>query len=412
MKILIEAYGCSMNRGEAAEFKDAAVSAGHSIVRSESEADAAVIFTCGVIETTERRMLRRIRELSRLDPLLICGCLGVISPDKIATVAPYAIIFRPTEHQNALDRIQDAGGGAGTASPEHLGIGILPIASGCIGECSYCVTRLARGDLRSRPLNELVDRASALVVNGAVELQVCAQDTAIYGKDSGTDLGTLISAIAELDGKYMMRIGMMNPKNALADVDAILALYENERVFKFLHLPVQSGSDAVLNRMRRGYAVKDFFAVLEAFRSRFPESTVSTDIITGFPAETDDEHAETVDLIRKVEPDIVNVTRFSPRPRTPASSMREQVPSGISKDRSRMLTDLRFDVLSKKFEKRVGMTVNALSTEHRQPGTTFLRSRDYWPVVIKEHLPLGGWYNIRITGAEKTHLVGALYPNH
>ncbi|KYK28638.1 MAG: hypothetical protein AYK23_00195 [Candidatus Proteinoplasmatales archaeon SG8-5] len=412
MKVLVESYGCTLNRGEGEEFSQAVLESGYGLTDDVDDADAAVLFTCGVIETTERRMLKRIRELAGFEKLLICGCLGNIAPEKILAVAPKAILIQPTDNPAALEHL---GANVRTASAVtyiQSPIGILPVASGCLGDCAYCVTKAARGELKSRPVNDIVDRAKHLIGRGTVELQVCAQDTVIYGRDISSDLNTLVSALTKLDGEFMIRIGMMNPRYAKHVLDDIIELYTHDKVFRFLHLPVQSGSDAVLDRMDRGYAAEDFVRILDTFRGAYPDSTISTDIIVGFPGETDEDHDETLELIRKTVPDIVNVTRFSTRPNTPAAEMGEQVVSRIAKERSRSLTDLRFDILSKKFDGRVGDTVKALATERRQPGTTFLRTRDYWPIVIKNHMPLGHWYEVTVIGHEKTHLRGEVYPNH
>ncbi len=313
MRVLVEAYGCSLNRGEAHEFKEMLVERGHGPVSEEGGAEVVAIFTCGVIGTTERHMLKRIDQLAKNKmKIMVCGCLGDIVPERVKEVAPDALLFHPSEHEKALDTL-----GAGEHSdlglhiPDNSAVGILPIASGCNGECAYCVTRLARGKLNSRSPEEVVKRAENLIAHGAAEVQLCAQDTAAYGDDRNQNLEMLISDLAKLDRNFMMRIGMMNPKNALKHLDNIMTAYENDKVFKFLHLPVQSGSDSVLKRMRRGYDVRDFYKVLDAFKERFSQGVVSTDIIVGFPGETEDEFEDSVKLIKQVEPDIVNITRFS-----------------------------------------------------------------------------------------------------
>jgi len=408
MRVLVEAYGCSLNRGECEELVDELVERGHSITRNEAKADLVVIFTCGVIETTERRMLKRIGHFARIGKeLAVCGCLGDISPDNITAVAPKARLFPVTRHAEVLDWLEGPTKGPGVARLLDRGsVGILPVSSGCDGSCSYCVTRLARGELKSRPADELIARARTLVERGAVELQVCAQDTAAYGGDRGTTLSSLISSLIEIDGDFMIRIGMMNPENASRALPELIETYRNGKVFKFLHLPVQSGSDAVLERMGRRYRVKDFVDIVKEMRATFPDISLSTDIIEGFPGETDAEFAETVDLMNRITPDIINITRFSSRPGTDAAIMNDQVPSRIAKDRSRILTEMRFDIGKRKYEQMLGKRMKVLATEERVAGTTFLRTVNYRPVVVEEPLDLSKWYEIEVTGHTKTHLVG------
>jgi MiaB-like tRNA modifying enzyme len=407
MRVLVEAYGCALNRGEAAELIDLMNEAGHRIIKNEKEAEAIVVFTCGVIDTTERHMLKRIGELARLDGrLLICGCLGDISPEKITEVAPKAEMFHPAEHEEVVGLLDGSNDKDGAMKQQSSAVGILPIATGCLGNCAYCITRLVRGSLRSRSVNDIIGRAKKFISNGAVEIQVCAQDTASYGEDVDTNLGGLISELAELKGDFMLRIGMMNPESALQGLEKIMTAYENEKVFKFLHLPVQSGSDDVLSRMGRKYTVNDFYKVLNTFKRHFPDGIVSTDIIVGFPGEAENDFQLTVKLLKRVEPDIVNITRFSARPGTTAVEIGNKVVSRIAKERSRVLTNLRFEISVNKFKRLIGQNMQVLATEYRVPGTTFFRTVNYRPVVVEGSVPLAKWYNVNITGVEKTHLLG------
>jgi MiaB-like tRNA modifying enzyme len=408
MKVHFEAYGCSLNRGECEELVEAVVGCGHSLTTKTEDADIAIIFTCGVVETTERRMLKRIGELAYFEEkLVICGCLGNISPDKIGATAPQAVIYSVSQHSQVLDLLD------GRKKPDKRGyqstkssVGILPISSGCDGSCSYCVARLARGELKSRSPKELVNRARALIKNGTAEIQVCAQDTAAYGSDLDTTMGPLISSITSLDGEFMIRIGMMNPETASRMLPDLSDIYQNKKVFGFLHLPVQSGSDAVLGRMNRRYTIKNFLDIVGHMRGDHPDIVLSTDIIVGFPGEIETEFSETVDLVEDIQPDIVNITRFSSRPGTKAAIMKEQIPSRIAKDRSRVLTEMRFDISNRKYEQMIGRCLSVLATEVRVPGTTFLRTVNYRPVVVEEKLDLSKWYDVEVTGYTNTHLVG------
>ncbi|MBU4071823.1 MAG: tRNA (N(6)-L-threonylcarbamoyladenosine(37)-C(2))-methylthiotransferase [Candidatus Thermoplasmatota archaeon] len=408
MRILVEAYGCTLNRGEADEFIDGLVEAGHEPVVSQEDAEAFVIFTCGVIDTTERRMLRKIGEFSKEPekPLLVCGCLSNICPDKIRKIAPHAMLFGPSEQINALKSLGAEWRPNKTA--RNGAVGILPIATGCKGSCTYCVTRNARGALKSRTPKDLRQRLGALVNSGAAEIQLCAQDSAVYGADLGIGLGELIGTLESVNGDFMMRIGMMNPSGVKTNSDNILAAYGSHKVFKFLHLPVQSGSDSVLERMGRRYTVEDFSNIVREFRSRFPGLTLSTDIIVGFPGETDDEFLESMKLMRAAKPDIINITRFSSRPGTGAHTMKPKIISRKIKDRSKIMTDLRFELTGENYRDMAGMAVRALATERKVPGTTLLRTPEYKPVVVDGEAELGKWHSVEITGNARAYLSGIL----
>lgn len=418
MKVLVEAYGCSLNRGEAAELVSLLADAGFELTNAVRMVDIAVIFTCGVIEVTERKMLKRISELrKRCIILIICGCLGGMASLQIKKLAPDAMIFRAGEHGRVvtfLKRKRRSMNNKKSANVLQLGIdeggavAILPIATGCVGSCSYCATRLVRGPLQSRSIEEIISRVNVLIDAGAVELQMCCQDTATYGEDINSDLNELVSSIDALTGNFMLRIGMMNPKSAIRNQNSVFNAYEYDRVFKFLHLPVQAGSDEILTLMKRGYNVEDFILYVEKFRKKHRTGYISTDIIVGFPNETERDFKKSLDLIREIMPDIVNVTRFSARPRTPAYKMPGKVPGWVAKNRSRELTKIRFEISKRNNEAFEGKTVKALATEARRSGTTFLRTVDYRPVVVSKCIVMGKWYTVKITGSSKTHLLGKI----
>ncbi len=408
--MLVEAYGCTLNHGEAQEFIEAILEQGHKIAADEAQADAYAIFTCGVIKTTEKHMLKRIGQLSvdSSKMLLICGCLGNINPEAIMEIAPNAQMFGPSEQSLASKVFSNSYDSEDNSRSLQSKVGILPIATGCTGNCSYCITKKARGTLQSRPIKEIKQRLEMLVARGCVEIQVCAQDTAVYGTDIGSDLGTLINELETVEGNFMLRIGMMNPANVKDHLDEIIEAYENTKVFKFLHLPVQSGSDSVLKAMNRMYTAQDYEDIIKAFRARFPKMALSTDIIVGFPGETDEDFQASLSLIRRGKPDLINITRFSSRPGTEAHEMKNGVFPGTARGRSKELTTLRFQITSDNYKQMIGQKVRALASECLVEGTTSMRTKNYNPIVVPENLELGKWYDIVITGTERVYLIGKI----
>ena len=408
--MLVEAYGCTLNHGEAHEFIEAILKHGHEIVADESQANAYAIFTCGVIKTTEKHMLKRIGQLAKYSDkkLLICGCLGNINPEAIMEIAPDAQIFGPSEQLLASKVFSNSYNSKSGFVNHQSKVGILPIATGCTGNCSYCITKKARGPLQSRPIKEIKQRLEMLVARGCVEIQVCAQDTAVYGTDIGSGLGPLINELETVEGNFMLRIGMMNPANVKKHMDDILEAYESPKVFKFLHLPVQSGSDSVLEAMNRAYKVQDYENIIEAFRARFPEMALSTDIIVGFPGESDENFQASLNLIRNSMPDLINITRFSSRPGTEAHEMMNNVFPGTARKRSKELTELRFKITGENYKQMIGQKVRGLASECLIEGTTIMRTENYKPIVAPEKLELGEWYDIEITGTERVYLKGKI----
>jgi MiaB/RimO family radical SAM methylthiotransferase len=253
----------------------------------------------------------------------------------------------------------------------------------------------------------ILDKLRTLLKDGAREVQLTAQDTGCYGLDIGSDLGNLLSTVQAVDGDFMIRVGMMNP-DSLNMVDGkVQRAWSGDKVYKFLHLPVQSGSDSVLKAMKRGYGVRTFEAQVASFRSHFSRMSLSTDIITGFPGETEEDHRASVELIERVRPSIVNVTRFSPRAGTPAAKAKAQVPGWVSKERSREMTEVRFKMSSEFYQQFLGEETMILLTEIGKGESLVGRTIEYAPVAITAMArQLGERVEVKVTGAASTHLLG------
>ena len=220
---------------------------------------------------------------------------------------------------------------------------ILPLSTGCLGSCTYCKTKHARGTLGSYPVDTLAARVKAALGEGCVrELWLSSEDTGAYGRDIGTTLGVLVGdhLLPQLpaNGATMLRIGMTNPPWMLDSLQAIADVLNHPMSFKYLHIPVQSGSDSVLLGMNREYTVAEFERVADTLLELVPSLEISTDIIVGFPGETEEDFDATVRLVEKYRFAKCHISQFYPRPGTPAATMKGAVPSDIKKDRTRRLT--------------------------------------------------------------------------
>ena len=306
MRYFVETYGCTMNFGEGRRLSEDMASLGYEPADSADDADIVVLNTCTVVETTEKRMLSRISELKRQGKrIVVTGCMAQVQPKRIRIRLPDSPIVRFEEYGRFRDIVSESFGCQG--SPIVLESGtdaILPIAQGCLGRCSYCITKFARGDLRSYPADDLLRRYDSFLEGGAKEILITAQDTSSYGRDTGTDLPALIRSMLSRDGDYRIRLGMTNPDSLARVSQGILELMDDERMYRFVHIPVQSGSDAVLGRMRRRYTVGQFMELVDELRSGCPDISIATDMICGFPGETDEDHAKSVDLkeVKKTSP--------------------------------------------------------------------------------------------------------------
>ena len=345
MKYYVESYGCTMNYGEGRKLSRDMASLGYSKASSADEADIVILNTCTVVETTEKKMLARISELKKMGKkVIVTGCMAKVQPKRIEIRLPESIILPPSDYHEFAKLVADCYGIAGPALPVNEGTdAILPIAQGCLGNCSYCITKFARGKLVSYPEKTLVDEFNGFVDSGAKEILITAQDTACYGVDTKTNLPSLMRSMLQKEGEYRMRIGMMNPNHLGKIIEDLISVMDDQRVYKFLHIPVQSGSDEVLKNMHRGYRAEQFMELVDTLRASIPEISIATDIITGFPGETDEDHEKTKQLIRDLHADTLNITRFSSRPGTEAASL-EQLHGRILKERSTELTVLKNEV--------------------------------------------------------------------
>jgi len=200
---------------------------------------------------------------------------------------------------------------------------------------------------------------------------------------------------------------MLNPMLVSGRSDSMAKAWGNSRTYKFMHLPIQSGSQKILDSMLRDHTLEDFWEVVETFRQYYPEMMIITDIITGFPGETDEDHQKTVDLLNRLLPDLVNLTRFSPRQGTPAARYK-RVNSNTVKSRSKELTELRKKFGAKSFKRFVGRKTSVLAVENQRQGSTLCRDDNYRPIIIKEELPLGEFYDVEIIDSDYAFLTAVL----
>ena len=409
MKYYVESYGCTMNFGEGRVLSEYMASMGHFEVCSAEEADIIILNTCTVVETTEKHMLSRISELKKQGKdLIVTGCMAKAQPRRIEIRLPDSPIIPPEDYNQFTDRIMERYGIVGNPQPIKSTVdAILPIAQGCLGNCSYCITKFARGDLRSYSHDELVERFKRFVEQGSKEILITAQDTASYGRDTDTDLPALLKDMLSTKGDFRVRLGMMNP-NALERIsDALMDIMESdERLYRFVHIPVQSASDGVLRNMRRQYRYEDFKNLVLHLRSRIPEISIATDVICGFPGETDDDHMRTIEMMRDLRMDTVNITRFSARPGTDAASM-TPVHGRISKDRSAELTNVKNETEGDVNKALLGRRFVVLATEHGKDGT-ITRTGNYRPIAIKDDIELGTFLEVEVVDSRPTYLLGKI----
>jgi len=283
-------------------------------------------------------------------------------------------------------------------------IHVAPISSGCLGNCSYCIVKRARGHLRSFPADEIIEDVRQAIDEGCREIWVTAEDTAAY-RWRGVGLPRLLEEINGLDGRFYVRVGMMTPNHAKGILEDLMDAYRLEKVFKFLHVPVQSGNDDVLRRMRRRYTVDDFLEIVTRFREAVPDLSLSTDIICGFPGETEDQFRDSLRLVEEVRPDVLNISRFWPRPGTEAAEMAGQLHGRETKRRSRMLTRLWRRLSLEQSLRWVGWKGDVLIDELGREGSLVGRNYAYKPIVLPAAARVGDFVKVEVTEAKGGYLL-------
>ncbi len=418
-KIYIETQGCSHNQADSEHMAGLLQQAQYELVQDAEDADLVLLNTCTVKTPAEKDFFRRLHELENNGKkLVIGGCIPQTDPEKLQG---YSLIGT-YQLDKIVDVVAGTFNGAAVRHIERNGkpqlnvpkvrkndvVEIVPINIGCMSACTFCKTKAARGNLQSYPVDEIIKGVREASSDGVSEIWLTSQDTGCYGFDIGTTLPGLLQEILQIENKdFRIRVGMGNPQHFLKILDAMCEVLQHEKVFKFLHIPVQAGNDGVLKAMKRGYTVEEFKAVVEAFRRKIPNITISTDIICGFPGETEEQFQDTVKLIQEVQPEVVNVSRFWARPKTAAERMGGQLSETETKRRSTIITELFRTIALEKNKKWVGWEGEILIDEKGTLEGTWIGRNDWYKqVVVAGELALGQRIKVKITDATKFDLRG------
>lgn len=415
--IYIETAGCAFNAADGEAMAGVLSRAGYRLERDPGSADLVILNTCTVKDRTFLNFRRRLEQLGHTPDspggpaLVVAGCIPPAYArtsllDSVSTLDPDSIDRVGEVVRDTLrGRVVHARASAPLRSRPGLPtvrrnpvVEILPIARGCLSACAFCQTRISRGKLFSFSLSEIVDRARQGLDEGVRELWVTGQDTGTWGMDAGSSLPELLRAMLELRGDFRIRLGMTSPQWVTPRLGEYLDIFDHPKMFRFFHVPVQSGSDAVLRRMKREGPVRDFEAIHAAFIGRCPDGTFLTDLIAGFPGESEADFGETLALVERLGLPGANVSRFSPRPGT-ASVRMSPVEPAIIKRRTKTLMEKVRAMAASFHAARIGERRRVLIDQHREDGRSQGRTEAYRPVLFEESLPLGSWVEAELTGA-------------
>ncbi len=414
-KIWVEAYGCSASFADSEMISGLIVNGGHTLADSAFDSDLNLVVTCSVKDVTANKMIHRIKSL-KSKPLVIAGCLPKAERHTVEKFSEKASLLGPNSLRKTLDVVNSTLRGKRRVELDDIdaskvglpkirinpAIGIVEISNGCMSECTFCQTKLSKGNLTSYRIGDIVRQVKKEISEGCKEVWLTSTDNGCYGFDIDADLPSLINSVCEIQEDFKVRVGMMNPMYMPRIREGLLKSFENDKVFKFLHVPVQSGSDKVLNDMKRGHTVKTFRDVSTKFRKKFPHFTISTDVIVGFPTESKEDFEKTVSLIEETKPNIVNLSRYSKRPGTEAAEW-EQIQVSEVMRRSKIISDLIERISLENNQKWIGWKGNVLFDE-RVEGSVKGRNFAYKPIFVKDRIGIGEIHTVKITEA-KTHSI-------
>ena len=418
-KIWVEAYGCSASFSDSEMISGLIVNGGHTLADSSEESDLNLIVTCSVKDATAAKMVHRIKE-SNSKPLVVAGCLPKAEQQTVEKFAENASLLGPNSIGKTLQVIKSTLDGQKMIALDdtditkiglpkirlNTAIGIVEIASGCMSECTFCQTKLSKGDLKSYRIGDIVRQVKTEISDGCNEVWLTSTDNGCYGLDIGSDLPELVNAVSEVDKQFFIRVGMMNPMYMPKIRDGLLKSFESNKVFKFLHVPVQSGSNKVLNDMKRGHTEKTFRDITNEFRKKFERFTISTDVIVGFPTETEEDFEDTLNLLENTKPDIVNLSKYSQRPGTSAAEMK-QIDVTEVKRRSKITYELINRISEKNNKNWIGWEGQVIFDEEHEAQ---IRGRNfaYKPIFVKEKPKIGQISTVKIIDATTHSLIGQI----
>lgn len=427
----IETYGCASNKADSYIISNILSNSGYIQTEFE-EAQFIIINTCAVKEQTENKIKERLKSLHNLyhkksnKHIIIAGCLPHITPEYInviKTIIPsYSAIIDLDNFRDLPEiftRIRLGGKNLIYKSDQVIDkakilikpppgkiTGVVPISEGCLGSCTYCCVKHARGTLNCYDPDNIISNIRHQLGHGIKQVYLTSQDCSIY-QHGGTNLSDLLKKINNLDFKFYLRMGMINPSFLIENVDQLISIFNLPKVYQFLHIPIQSGSNKILQEMQRKYKISDIIDNLELLRETFPSLTISTDIICGFPGESEYDFYRTINFIKWLKPEILNISKFTARPGTKAKQM-TQLNSKTIKERSIRLSKVyRASLLNindkwKGWEGEVLLLHKGLDDQQ-----TFCRNFAYKNIFLdKANAVYGEFMKVKVEVIERFNLFG------
>lgn len=429
LKVFVRTFGCQMNENDSEHIAGVLAQAGAARASGPEDADIVVVNTCAVRQKSEEKLYSYLGRLSRLKkkrPFLlgVAGCVAQVRRTELMEKLPFLDFIAGPDTYLDLPEIvgraaeapvvrTDLGPewreiGAGSTCRESLWSAFVPVMEGCDNFCAYCIVPFARGREKFRPLPGILAEVRAAAAAGALEVQLLGQNVNSY-KDPGTGLGLagLLEAVEALPGVEWVRFITSHPKNFGDDIIRVMAT--SPKICPALHLPLQSGSSRVLERMNRGYTREDYLALVGRLKRSRPGLLLMTDIIVGFPGETDEDFEATCSLLREVRFAGIFSFRYSPRPLTAAAAFPDDVPLEVKRRRLIALQSLQKSIQAEIFRAFVGQELRVLGLGPSPKGAGRFSGRTAGNLVVNFEAssdPTGRFITVRITGSGPYSLHG------
>eukprot|EP00088_Acartia_fossae_P035171 TRINITY_DN3618_c0_g1_i5.p1 TRINITY_DN3618_c0_g1~~TRINITY_DN3618_c0_g1_i5.p1 ORF type:complete len:585 (-),score=112.15 TRINITY_DN3618_c0_g1_i5:157-1911(-) len=427
-RIFVNTWGCAHNSSDSEYMAGQLATQGYTITTEKDRADLWLLNSCTVKNPAEEHFKNEVKDgLSKDKKVVVAGCvpqgkqnadyiqglsvIGVQQIDRVVEVVEETLKGNSVRMFGSKREEGKKIGGAKLDLPKirrNPLVEIIAINTGCLNQCTYCKTKHARGELGSYPPEEIVARAVQSFQEGVCEIWLTSEDTGAYGRDIGSSLPELLWQLVEVIPEgCRLRLGMTNPPYIMDHLDEMAKILNHDRVYSFLHVPVQAGSDAVLFDMKREYTISQFEELVNHLKSHVPGITIITDIICGFPTETDEDFQETMELVKRHNFPSLFINQFFPRPGTPAAKMK-RIPTQIVKSRTRELSEYFQTV--KPYEGREGKIYSVLVTETSHDGNYYVAHNEFYEQVLVPKLPelMGKMFKVRVVSTSKFSMIGEL----
>jgi tRNA-2-methylthio-N6-dimethylallyladenosine synthase len=384
---VVETYGCQMNVHDSERIAGLLLDAGYTQALADTQPDLVVFNTCAVRENADNKLYGNLSFLAprkKSDPnfqIAVGGCMAQKDQDAIIKRAPYVDVVFGTHNIGSLPvlleraRIEEASQVEIKESLEHFPSTLpvkrdsafsawVSVSVGCNNTCTFCIVPQLRGIEKDRPMDQIMKEVHSLVDQGVIEITLLGQNVNAYGVDFGdrSAFANLLKECGKVDGLERVRFMSPHPRDFTDDVIEVMAQTKN--VMPHLHMPLQSGSDKVLQLMRRSYRRDRYLGIIDRVRKAMPDASITTDIIVGFPGESDEDFAQTIDLVAQVRFSAAYTFQYSKRPGTPAATMPDQIPDDVMADRYNQLHKIQQEISKEENERLIGKNVELLVSGH------------------------------------------------